>query len=147
MKLRRTSDGQLGISIKGGRDHNLPILVSKVCRFEEDDHLYIGDAIVKVNDNFLTSVTHDEAINILRNAGSEVTLTVKHYKSAAPFLLKNVRQFIPDVDQASSTPLGKKIHNVWESLKSFNFGAKKNCEKQNKISHFGVKSQKMRHLW
>jgi len=105
VKLRRTSDGQLGISIKGGRDHNLPILVSKVCRFEEDDHLYIGDAIVKVNDNFLTSVTHDEAINILRNAGSEVTLTVKHYKSAAPFLLKNVRQFIPDVDQASSTPL------------------------------------------
>lgn len=108
MKLRRTSDGQLGISIKGGRDHNLPILVSKVCRFEEDDHLYIGDAIVKVNDNFLTSVTHDEAINILRNAGSEVTLTVKHYKSAAPFLLKNVRQFIPDVDQATSTPSGKK---------------------------------------
>ena len=118
MKLRRTSDGQLGISIKGGRDHNLPILVSKVCRFEEDDHLYIGDAIVKVNDNFLTSVTHDEAINILRNAGSEVTLTVKHYKSAAPFLLKNVRQFIPDVDQATSTPSGKKI------LKSFNFHAK-----------------------
>ena len=118
MKLRRTSDGQLGISIKGGRDHNLPILVSKVCRFEEDDHLYIGDAIVKVNDNFLTSVTHDEAINILRNAGSEVTLTVKHYKSAAPFLLKNVRQFIPDVDQATSTPSGNKI------LKSDNFHAK-----------------------
>ena len=47
---------------------------------------------------FLTSVTHDEAINILRNAGSEVNLTVKHYKSAAPFLLKQVRQFIPDVD-------------------------------------------------
>ena len=121
MKLRRTSDGQLGISIKGGRDHNLPILVSKVCRFEEDDHLYIGDAIVKVNDNFLTSVTHDEAINILRNAGSEVTLTVKHYKSAAPFLLKNVRQFIPDVDQATSTPSGKKIPKI---LKSFNFHAK-----------------------
>ena len=107
VKLRRTSDGQLGISIKGGRDHNLPILVSKVCRFEEDDHLYIGDAIVKVNENFLTSVTHDEAINILRNAGSEVTLTVKHYKSAAPFLLKNVRQFVPDVDSP-----GGKIFSV-----------------------------------
>ena len=44
---RRDPDGSLGISIKGGADHNLPILVSKVCRNEEDDHLYIGDAIVK----------------------------------------------------------------------------------------------------
>ena len=49
IKLRRTSDGNLGISIKGGKDQNLPILVSKVCRDEEDDHLYIGDAIVKGN--------------------------------------------------------------------------------------------------
>ena len=47
IKLRRTSDGNLGISIKGGKDQNLPILVSKVCRDEDDDHLYIGDAIVK----------------------------------------------------------------------------------------------------
>ena len=39
----------MGISIKGGKDQNLPILVSKVCRDEDDDHLYIGDAIVKGN--------------------------------------------------------------------------------------------------
>ena len=41
-------------------------------------------------------MTHDEAINILRNAGAEVTLTVKHYRAATPFLLKNLRQFIPE---------------------------------------------------
>ena len=56
---------------------------------------------ILVNDIFLTSVTHDEAINILRNAGSEINLTVKHYKSAAPFLLKQHRQFIPDMDTNS----------------------------------------------
>ena len=49
----------------------------------------------------MTSVTHDEAINVLRNAGSEVHLTVKHYRSAAPFLLKNVRQLIPDLEPTS----------------------------------------------
>ena len=58
---------------------------------------------ILVNDIFLTSVTHDEAINILRNAGSEINLTVKHYKSAAPFLLKQHRQFIPDMDTTSPT--------------------------------------------
>ena len=64
VKLRRTSDGKLGISIKGGRDQNLPILVSKVCSNEDDDHLYIGDAIVKgmlkfiSNNRFLIRRSH-----------------------------------------------------------------------------------------
>ena len=57
--------------------------------------------ILSVNHTLLTSVTHEEAIDILREAGPEVILTVKHYKSAAPFLLKNVRQFIPEQDTAS----------------------------------------------
>ena len=59
---------------------------------------------IPVNEIFLTSVTHDEAINILRNAGSEINLTVKHYKSAAPFLLKQHRQFIPDLETTANSP-------------------------------------------
>ena len=65
--------------------------------------------MLSVNHTLLTSVSHEEAINILRDAGSEVTLTVKHYKSAAPFLLKNVRQLIPEQDQISVTG-GKNIN-------------------------------------
>lgn len=99
LRLKRQLDGSLGISVKGGSDHNLPILISKVCRNEDDDHPYIGDAIIKVNQMSLANVTHDEAINILRNAGPEVILTVKHYRSAAPFLLKGVRQLIPEQEQ------------------------------------------------
>ena len=49
VKLQRQPSGSLGISLKGGTDNNLPILISKVCRNEDDDHLYIGDAIVKGN--------------------------------------------------------------------------------------------------
>ena len=108
VKLQRQATGSLGISLKGGTDHNLPILVSKVCRNEDDDHLYIGDAIVKVNHTLLTSVSHEEAINILNNAGGEVTLTVKHYKSAAPFLLKNFRQLIPEQDHFSDKDSGRR---------------------------------------
>ena len=59
--------------------------------------------LFSVNHTLLTSVTHEDAIDILKEAGPEVTLTVKHYKSAAPFLLKNVRQFIPEQD-ASGVP-------------------------------------------
>ena len=87
--------------MKGGVEHNLPILVSKVCRNEDDDHLYIGDAILKVNHRSLGAVTHDEAVDLLRRAGDDVSLTVKHYKSAAPFLLKQLRQMIPEMDDAA----------------------------------------------
>lgn len=32
--------------------------------------------------------THDEAVNILKNAGDLIMLTVKHYRAATPFLKK-----------------------------------------------------------
>lgn len=101
VRLKRHPDGGLGFSVKGGVEHNLPILVSKVCRNEDDDHLYIGDAILKVNHRSLGAVTHDEALHLLRGAGDQVSLTVKHYKSAAPFLLKQLRQMIPEMDDAA----------------------------------------------
>ncbi len=48
------------------------------------------------------SVSHDDAINILRNAGPAVTLSVMHYRSAAPFLLKNLRQLVPETCEATA---------------------------------------------
>lgn len=33
--------------------------------------------------------THDEAVNILRNAGDLIMLTVKYYRAATPFLKKD----------------------------------------------------------
>ena len=34
--LKRSGDGNLGISIKGGREHNLPILISRVSSIEDN---------------------------------------------------------------------------------------------------------------
>lgn len=41
-----------------------------------------------VNGEYITACTHDDAVNILRNAGDIVILTVKHYRAATPFLQK-----------------------------------------------------------
>lgn len=46
-------------------------------------------SLVSVNGELITQCQHDEAVNILRNAGDFVVLTVKHYKAATPFLQKN----------------------------------------------------------
>lgn len=49
---------------------------------------------MKVNGEYITACNHDDAVNILRNAGDIVVLTVKHYRAATPFLqvLSNLRK-------------------------------------------------------
>lgn len=41
-----------------------------------------------MNGEYITACPHDDAVNILRNAGDLVVLTVKHYRAATPFLQK-----------------------------------------------------------
>lgn len=45
-----------------------------------------------MNGEYITACPHDDAVNILRNAGDIVVLTVKHYKAATPFLQKQGKQ-------------------------------------------------------
>lgn len=89
VQVRRQKVGGLGLSIKGGAEHKLPILISRIYKNQaaaQTGELFVGDAIIKVNGEYITACPHDDAVNILRNAGDLVVLTVKHYKAATPFL-------------------------------------------------------------
>lgn len=109
VQIRRQKVGGLGLSIKGGAEHKLPILISRIYKNQAADQtgeLFVGDAIIKgfknclcyiqieinffslVNGEYITACCHDDAVNILRNAGDLVVLTVKHYRAATPFLQK-----------------------------------------------------------
>lgn len=46
---------------------------------------------LQVNGEYITACPHDDAVNILRNAGDIVVLTVKHYRAATPFLQKQCK--------------------------------------------------------
>ncbi|XP_063952910.1 gamma-2-syntrophin-like isoform X1 [Lytechinus pictus] len=87
--IRRQKVGGLGLSIKGGAEHNIPILVSRIFKDQAADQtgeLYVGDAILKVNGLSIERATHDEAVIALKNAGNEVQLTVRHFRAATPYL-------------------------------------------------------------
>ena len=45
----------------------------------------------------LSDISHDEALALLVEAGPEVSLTLKHYKAATPFLLKQFGRYISRV--------------------------------------------------
>lgn len=91
VQITRQKVGGLGLSIKGGAEHKLPILISRIYKDQAADltgQLFVGDAVIKVNGEYITACPHDDAVNILRNAGDLVVLTVKHYRAATPFLQK-----------------------------------------------------------
>ncbi|KJH53531.1 PDZ/DHR/GLGF domain protein [Dictyocaulus viviparus] len=71
----------LGISIKGGRDNNMPIVISKIFKGMAADHtgeLFVGDTILAVNGESLIDATHDDAVRALKRAGRVVDLYVQY---------------------------------------------------------------------
>uniref|UniRef100_A0A8C9CLU7 Syntrophin gamma 1 n=1 Tax=Phocoena sinus TaxID=42100 RepID=A0A8C9CLU7_PHOSS len=87
--IRRQTVGGFGLSIKGGAEHNIPVVISKISkeqRAELSGLLFIGDAILQINGINVRKCRHEEVVQVLRNAGEEVTLTVSFFKRAPAFL-------------------------------------------------------------
>ena len=67
---RKSSKEGLGISITGGREHGVPILISEIhCNgpAARSGELYVGDAILAVNGIDLKDAQHSEAVETLSN--------------------------------------------------------------------------------
>nr|CAD7600662.1 unnamed protein product [Timema genevievae] len=116
VNVTRQKVGGLGLSIKGGAEHKLPVLISRIFKNQAADQtgqLFIGDAIIKVNGEYITSCHHDDAVNILRNAGDLVILTVKHYQAATPFLHRSSSRDEHHLDNETSSTVGSE--GSWQS--------------------------------
>ena len=77
IKVVKQEVGGLGISIKGGKENKMPIIISKIFKglaADQTESLYVGDAILSVNGDDLRDATHDEAVRALKRAGKEVVL-------------------------------------------------------------------------
>ncbi len=60
VRVIKSDNNGLGISIKGGRENRMPILISKIFRGMAADSakgLYVGDAILSVNGEELNRVS------------------------------------------------------------------------------------------
>ncbi|XP_040287931.1 beta-1-syntrophin [Bufo bufo] len=91
VKVVKQELGGLGISIKGGKENKMPILISKIFKglaADQTQSLYVGDAILSVNEVDLRDATHDEAVQALKKAGREVILEVKYMREATPYVKK-----------------------------------------------------------
>ncbi|KAL0969373.1 hypothetical protein UPYG_G00226200 [Umbra pygmaea] len=108
--LRRQSTGGLGLSIKGGAEHKVPVVISKIFKDQVADQtgkLFVGDAMLQINGINVDNCTHEEVVNLLRSAGDEVTITVQYLREVPSFLKLPLDSPGPPSDQSSrvSSPL------------------------------------------
>uniref|UniRef100_A0A8C6GC13 Syntrophin, gamma 2 n=1 Tax=Mus spicilegus TaxID=10103 RepID=A0A8C6GC13_MUSSI len=108
--LRRQPVGGLGLSIKGGAEHGVPVVISKIFKDQAADQtemLFIGDAVLQVNGINVENATHEEVVHLLRNAGDDVTITVEYLREAPSFLKLPLGSPGPSSDHSSraSSPL------------------------------------------
>jgi len=82
VRVVKSDNNGLGISIKGGKENKMPILISKIFKgmaADATEQLYVGDAILAVNGEDLREATHDEAVKALKRAGKIVELEGRFY--------------------------------------------------------------------
>nr|XP_055121656.1 alpha-1-syntrophin isoform X3 [Symphalangus syndactylus] len=106
--VRKADAGGLGISIKGGRENKMPILISKIFKglaADQTEALFVGDAILSVNGEDLSSATHDEAVQALKKTGKEVVLEVKYMKDVSPYFKNSAGGTSVGWDSPPASPL------------------------------------------
>ncbi|XP_064809255.1 gamma-2-syntrophin-like [Oncorhynchus masou masou] len=108
--LRRQAAGGLGISIKGGAEHKVPVVISKMFKDQAADQtgkLFVGDAMLQINGINVEHCSHEEVVHLLRTAGEEVTITVRYLREVPSFLKLPLGSPVPPADQSSrvSSPL------------------------------------------
>ncbi|KAK8381337.1 hypothetical protein O3P69_018432 [Scylla paramamosain] len=77
--LHKAPHEGLGMSITGGREHGVPVLISVIhpdTPASRAGHLYVGDAILSVNEISLKEVSHSDAVRVLSEQEGTVRLEV-----------------------------------------------------------------------
>uniref|UniRef100_A0A8C7Y6I2 Syntrophin alpha 1 n=1 Tax=Oryzias sinensis TaxID=183150 RepID=A0A8C7Y6I2_9TELE len=124
VRVTKQDVGGLGISIKGGKENKMPILISKIFKglaADQTEALYVGDAILSVNGYDLREATHDEAVQALKKTGKEVilegTMSFFHFKKRALliYLLFSHEQLLEGtvVVLLSKTNMESKLYDIF----------------------------------
>ncbi|XP_034383341.1 Golgi-associated PDZ and coiled-coil motif-containing protein isoform X2 [Cyclopterus lumpus] len=107
----------LGISITGGKEHGVPILISEIHPSQPADRcggLHVGDAILAVNSMNLRDAKHKEAVTILSQQRGQIEFEVVYVAPEVDSDDENVeyeddsghryRLYLDELDSSSTAP-------------------------------------------
>ena len=73
---------------------------------------------MQVNEVVVGDISHDEALALLAGAGDTVTLLLKHYKAATPFLLKQFGRCLSPSSSQSPCTLHNYLPQVYPRVRA-----------------------------
>ncbi|CAG0898036.1 unnamed protein product [Darwinula stevensoni] len=140
IRMRPDEQGRFGFNVKGGRDQNSPVIVTRVAPNTSAEKCYPrlneGDQVLLINGREISSLSHDEVVNVIRNSkdsqSGQLVLTVR---PNAVYLGEDVEEpafeYVPEASgdgqgpqlpllssSSSSTPLTRSMLLLSESLES-----------------------------
>lgn len=81
IEVQKSPDEGLGISITGGKEHGIPIIISEIhpgSAARKAGCLYVGDAILSVNGTDLKDLKHNDAARVLSSQSGNCILEVMY---------------------------------------------------------------------
>ncbi|XP_020631141.1 gamma-1-syntrophin-like isoform X1 [Orbicella faveolata] len=139
VKLSRRKVGGLGMSIKGGRESNLPIAISRIYKDQaayETRRLHEGDIILEVNGQSIRKATHDEAVAALKKGGSEIELTVIHSLSSSSAVEESTLT-AGNTSEVSQSSISKQANGIVRSIEESSSDAEFKENSSQKSSEIG----------
>ncbi|XP_068737422.1 gamma-2-syntrophin-like isoform X1 [Montipora capricornis] len=138
VKIAKRKVGGLGMSIKGGRESNLPIAISRIYKDQaahETGLLHEGDIILEVNGRDIRRATHDEAVAALKRGGTEIELTVIHNSHGSAH--DNTALTSADRSEVSHSSVSKQANGIVRSIEESSSDAEYKENSSQKSSEIG----------
>ncbi|CAH8526760.1 unnamed protein product [Schistosoma intercalatum] len=142
ISIRPDSHGRFGFNVKGGIDHGMPIIVSRVGANMPADlcipRLSEGDQILFINHKDVSNQTHLQVVNMIRAASEQNYGTLELLVKPSDYVTDDVNDDNPIPDSGDAPPVPPRSYN--SSIRRPTLSLEKFARNSKRLTRFSLKS-------
>ncbi|CAH8544757.1 hypothetical protein MS3_00005124 [Schistosoma haematobium] len=142
ISIRPDSHGRFGFNVKGGIDHGMPIIVSRVGANMPADlcipRLSEGDQILFINHKDVSNHTHLQVVNMIRAASEQNYGTLELLVKPSDYVTDDVNDDNPIPDSGDAPPVPPRSYN--SSIRRPTLSLEKFARNSKRLTRFSLKS-------
>ncbi|CAH8567498.1 unnamed protein product [Schistosoma rodhaini] len=142
ISIRPDSHGRFGFNIKGGIDHGMPIIVSRVGANMPADlcipRLSEGDQILFINHKDVSNQTHLQVVNMIRAASEQNYGTLELLVKPSDYVTDDVNDDNPIPDSGDAPPVPPRSYH--SSIRRPSLSLEKFARNSKRLTRFSLKS-------
>ncbi|CAI2728845.1 unnamed protein product [Schistosoma spindalis] len=142
ISIRPDSHGRFGFNVKGGIDHGMPIIVSRVGANMPADlcipRLSEGDQILFINHKDVSNQTHLQVVNMIRAASEQNYGTLELLVKPSDYVTDDVNDDNPIPDSGDAPPVPPRSYN--SSIRRPTLSLEKFARNSKRLTRFSFKS-------